>query len=290
MYQNEVLEAANDRARSGDVEGMYTELRALPLADFCMLHLHSAPPQFSDLMKSLPKMPAPDVQMKWVGDSGASLMARSCSLARLFDHISWRTTGSGLAGKRIIDYGCGWGRLLRIMNYYSAPSCVFGVDAMQKSLDLCVASGVPNKTALVPARPSNPQLPFGGEFDFAYLFSVFSHTPQEVTTAVLQFLGRMCRSDAVIFATIRTADWLKMREGTWPERLVSEMFRAYNERGYAFVPLNGDTEALAEADYGDTIMTPAYFATLAAYAGWKIAAVDRDVLEPFQLGIALKRA
>lgn len=53
---------------------------------------------------------------------------------RLFDLISWRVTGAGLENKKILDYGCGWGRLLRLMNYYSDPDRVCGVDAMQESL------------------------------------------------------------------------------------------------------------------------------------------------------------
>lgn len=61
-------------------------------------------------------------------------MSRSCSLLRLFDLISWRVTGAGLENKKILDYGCGWGRLLRLMNYYSDPDRVCGVDAMQESL------------------------------------------------------------------------------------------------------------------------------------------------------------
>lgn len=234
-------------------------------------------------------MPSPEKQKRWVGDHGVSLMSRSCSVIRLFDILSWRTTGAGLNGKRILGYGCGWGRLLRLMNYYSDVANVVGVDPMQDSLDACAQSEVPNKVWRIDTRPS-PDEPHGAgsDFDFVYLFSVFSHTPEEVTLAILRKIARMTTSDAVVVGTIRTIEWVSVRQGVWAEENISALKRTYEATGYGFVPISGDKN-LARADYGDTIMTPDYYAKLVAAAGWKIAAIDRDVLEPFQICVALKK-
>lgn len=70
-------------------------------------------------------------------------MSRSCNLARLFDLISYQVTDSGLAGKTILDYGCGWGRLLRLMNYYSDSDKVDGVDPMAISIEHCEKKAFP---------------------------------------------------------------------------------------------------------------------------------------------------
>lgn len=288
-YLNTILSEADRLAQLRDVTGMYRTLRDIPLADYCLLHLNT-PSRFPGLAKALPTMPSIDVQKKWVGDSGVSLMARSCSLLRLFDVISWKSTGKGLKDKKILDYGCGWGRLLRLMNYYSDPVRVCGVDVMQQSLDMCISSGLHNRTALISSRPSSDKdAIIGSDFDFVYLFSVFSHTPEEVTLNVLRYIADLTNPEALVISTIRTIEWLQVREKTWPEQLLSSMTHSYRNDGYAFIALNGDKGILNEADYGDTIMTPSFFSRLAQKAGWQVVDVDRDILEPFQVCVALRK-
>lgn len=209
-HNDKVLKAADDFASADDISLMYSSLRSLSLADFCMLHL-TVPKEFRHLKRLLPKQPAEEIQKRWVGDSGLPLMIRSCSLVRLFDWLSWKTTGTGLCNKRILDYGCGYGRLLRLMNYFSDYRDIVGYDAMQTSLDICMSTGLHNKTTLVNARP-HANMAGADEFDFIYLFSVFSHTPCEVTLSILEYLKNHTSDNGIVVCTIRTIEWLSVRE------------------------------------------------------------------------------
>lgn len=283
-YTKKILLEADLFAEDGKITEAFKALRQLTLADYCELNLNGAG-EFRSLAKMLPTMPSDATQKKWVGDSGRSLMNRSCNLIRLFELISYKTTGSGLANKQILDYGCGWGRLLRLMNYYAPVDSVVGLDAMDSSLNLCAEYGVPNEVKLVEARPSD--LPFDDRmFDFAFAFSVFSHTPEEVTGNILRALRSSFNKDGVFVATIRSVEWVSVRDGVWPEELCAEMRSDYRSKEYSFLPINSG-DSLETSDYGDTIMTPEYFTQIAEKNGWRTVLVDRDLSEPFQIAVAL---
>jgi SAM-dependent methyltransferase len=286
-HNDEVLKNADGFASAGDISMMYSRLRDLSLADFCMLHV-SVPNEFPSLKQLLPKQPAEEIQKRWVGDSGLSLMVRSCSLVRLFDWLSWRTTGSGLSNKRILDYGCGYGRLLRLMNYFSDYRNIVGYDAMQISLDICNSTGIHNRTTLVDARPACKMTGMD-KFDFIYLFSVFSHTPYAVTLSILEYLKNHSSDLGIVVCTIRTIEWLSVRKNVWPDNIITTMQGEYMDSGYSFLPLNGDKGALSQSDYGDTIMTLSYFRGMCIQAGWEAVCFDRDLTEPFQITVALKQ-
>ena len=185
-YNHPLLAEADQHAKDGNSAEMYKALAMLNLADYCELFL-SRPREFEHLNRVLPSMPADDTQRKWVGDSGRSLMVRSCNLARLFDLISMRLTGKSLSGKRILDYGCGWGRLTRLMNFYSPAERVIGLDPMQSSLEHCMENGLKNPLEIIDTRPETLPLELGS-IDFAFSFSVLTHTSRHCTNTCHRIL------------------------------------------------------------------------------------------------------
>ena len=284
LSNKEILSRANIAARNNNLVNVYRHLRMLPFADYCRLHL--APMMaYPNLAKVLPIMPPNEVQKKWVGDSGSNLMLRSSNLVRLFDLIAYRVLESGLAGKTILDYGCGWGRLLRLMNYHSPVDKVIGIDPMQSSLDHCKESQIPNPLKLVSTRPKNIKS-VDTEIDFAFAFSVFTHTPHDVTRCVLRALRPLMSSNSVFVPTIRTDEWLVLREGAWPDTVIEEMKDSFKATGYGFRTYE-NSDSLAALDYGDTIMSVEYFSEMADEEGWSIKLIDRDFSEPFQIAVAL---
>ncbi|MGH9380120.1 MAG: class I SAM-dependent methyltransferase [Thermoanaerobaculia bacterium] len=281
-YTFETLTAANLAAAEGSVVDAYARLRTLPLADFCSLHVE-VPGAYPALRSVLPVQPPEKVQKRWTGDSGSSLMRRSCATMRLMEVMKYRVTGRGTRDCRILDYGCGWGRLLRLANYFSPVDRVYGVDVMEASLKECDKGRVPNRTALVAAAPA--VLPFDGEeFDLVFAFSVFTHIPAEVAKAVLQAVRARVAPESAFIITIRSHEFWSMREGRWPRAMVEGLRREHEQRGYAFQTFEGSD---VNDSYGDTTMSFDFLDELAAECGWRMAAVDRDLLEPLQIGVAL---
>lgn len=282
-YTRDRLAEAEHLAGTGaDPEHVYAVLRRLPLADFAMLH-HVVPAAYPQLRQVVPTMPSAEAQVKWVGDSGLTLLSRSANTIRLLENLTYRVTGSGPEGKRILDYGSGWGRLLRLANYFSPIDRVRGVDVMQSSVDQCAGSGILNEVELIAPRPAS--LPYGDEqFDLVFSFSVFTHIPVEVARPVLEAVRQRIASEGLFVITIRSLEFWNMRKGVWADEVVADLCEKHEKDGYAFLTFEAGE---INADYGDTTMSFDFVNRLAAETGWKVARIDRDLSEPFQIAVAL---
>ena len=283
-YTNDIMSDAENAAREGNILRTYDMLSKLTLADFCTLSME-VPSEYSYLKKQFPTMPSDDVQKRWVGDFGQSLMNRTCNFARLIQVLSYKATGNGLEGKKILDYGCGWGRLLRIMNYFANVTNVYGIDVMQSSLDECHKSNIPNQVALCERRPV--VLPFDDLlFDLVFAFSVFSHIPEGVAYAVLNAIRERISKSGVLILTIRSYEFWDLRVGVWPVELIKKMRTEHNKNGYAFHAFdNGDD---INKDYGDVTMSLEFLSSMADKTGWEVSDIERDLSEPYQIAVSLK--
>ena len=284
IYTKTILQKAESVAKISDISKTYTELRKLPFADFCNLN-SLVPNEYQYLKRQMPIMPPDDVQKKWVGDSGQTLMNRTCNIARLFQILYYQATGDSLDGKTILDYGCGWGRLLRIMNYFTDSKKVYGLDVMQSSLDECIKSNIPNQVALCDKSPE--ELPFNGvQFDLVFSFSIFTHIPKDVALAILKSVHRRISKNGVFILTIRHYEFWDLRAGEWPDEMIEGLQKSHIDNGYAFQTF--DNNADINADYGDTTMSFEFLSVMAKNSGWKVVNIQRDLSEPYQIAVALK--
>jgi SAM-dependent methyltransferase len=279
---DDVIEAERI-ARSGDAEAAFEQLRKIPFADFCELCL-AVPAAYPAVRAMIPGMPSADKQKRWVGDHGPTLMTRSCNLVRLFEIISWRVRRRSLGEGAILDYGCGWGRLLRLLYHKTHSDNVFGIDPMRESLEACKESGLTKNIAICDAIPE--QLPFPGvTFDFMFAFSVFTHLPESVARAVLAAARRRVSSDGVFVVTVRSREFWEMRRSAWGDAKVDHLISTHETAGYAFMPLA--TGGLPAEYYGDATYQKERFRRICADCRWSVAGVERDMSEPFQIGVIL---
>ena len=283
-YSDDILLEAEKIAQTHDVAKTYKILKRLTLADFCLLSME-VPSKYPSLKKLMPIMPLEDVQKKWVGDSGWSLLNRSCNVVRLIQLLSYKATGTGLEGKKILDYGCGWGRLLMLMNYFTQVDDIYGLDVMKSSLDECKKANILNQIALCDRQPVS--LPFENiKFDLIYSFSVFSHIPDNVAQTVLAAIRKRVSKNGVLIITIRSYEFWDLRAGVWPVEMVENMRNSHDLNGYAFQTFDNGKDV--NSDYGDTTMSFDYLANLCDKNGWKVSNIDRDLSEPYQIFVSLK--
>lgn len=283
-----VLDQAETHAANGDVTQMVTCLRKLPFADFCSLHLDVSS-DYPSLKSRIPRLPSAADQTRWVGDHGLSLMKRSANLVRLYEYLSWRHSGRSLRDHYVLDYGCGWGRLLRLMPYFVDHDRLEGVDALKASVDICLSNGVLSLVRQVNSIPDRFDSDLFGRFGIVSLFSVFTHTPDWLTREILRLAHTSSNSDALVFCTIRTDDWLVVRNGLWPQDVIDGARASFGQTGYAFIPIGGISSGFSSDQYGDTIVSPNYFSNLCEMEGWRVLAFDRDMSEPFQLCVILEK-
>ena len=109
------------------------------------------------------------------------------------------------AGSRVLDFGCGCGRVLR----HLAPQCpgarIEGVDIDSEAIAWCQAN-FPASLALH-RNAEWPPLPFEDAwFDLIYSVSVFTHLPEAMQLAWLAELARVAKPGAWLLLTVHRPD------------------------------------------------------------------------------------
>jgi SAM-dependent methyltransferase len=234
----------------------------------------------------LPDMPDPRLQQRWTGASGAALAAQSVAFyRRLCERFSEHGPVS-LADATVLDFGCGWGRLTRMLARDVPYERLFGCDPSEAILDVCRRNGVPaqlTRSAFLPER-----IPFDETFDLAFAFSVFTHLSESAHECCLRALHAALRPGGILVVTVRPPAYLDVSELMEPLREPLDPARAR----YLFVahpadPSHPQYEG-GDMTYGETVVTLAY-----VRERWSemFALLEADILlaDPFQVMLTLRR-
>lgn len=273
MFEH-TAEVLAEAERATSLDAALTILRRLGLDDFGLLMLSLPNPAFPSLSRILPRMASESVQKEWTGTSGVELLKTSIAFMRVLESASIRHTGKSIQGRRVLDFGCGYGRLVRLLYYYTGPENIYAADAWDTSLSYLRNDGV---IANVIQTPDLPQT-IDCQVDIAYSFSVLTHTSRDATQAILRAVRTAVPKGGLFIATIRPIEIWERQDR--PAKLVAELKQAHRENGYAFVPDKTNEH------YGDTSMKPAILGT----KDWRILSVERSLADPVQLVVSMVAA
>jgi SAM-dependent methyltransferase len=281
LTPDEATLAHAEKLAGGDAGRLMEVLRTMPLEAFTKLLLGMPDARWPGLSARLPAMPPEKIQLSWTGASGEAVMRPALGFVQLVDSAAGRLTGRGLAGKSVLDFGCGYGRMLRLLPWFTDR--LYGCDPWDASLQLCEQHRVWGQLARSEYLPQD--LPFGEEkFDVVLAFSVFTHTSARALRTALAAIRRRIAPGGLLVATIRPAtywEYITKWGGTADPKT---MEAAHHEKGFAFhphlrPPIDGDIT------YGDTSMTTEY---LGSHEGWTIAEQGRIDNDPLQLPIVMR--
>jgi SAM-dependent methyltransferase len=231
-------------------------------ADLWALLLTGGYDAYPNIRALLPRAPEPSFQELWNGNSGLALAAQSRAF---YSKLLERYTTHGplpLAKSRVLDFGCGWGRLTRYLARDVEPGRLFGCDPVEGILQVCRDNGVPATLARSEFLPD--RLPFDEEFELAFSFSVFTHISEPAHERCLHALHRSLRPGALLVLTIRPPAYLwhsaLMRSAL--EALEPDPAARLSEPRYLFVPHPAESGHLqyqgGEMSYGETVVTLPY--------------------------------
>jgi SAM-dependent methyltransferase len=160
------------------------------------------------LASALPRMPSDDVQVHYTGGSGRATL-KEASLA--YEAIRAAARANSLeigACDKIMDFGCGWGRIIRFFLRDVEPSRLYGVDIDPTMIRICNES---NLKCFFSVIDPLPPLDFkDGAFDLIYLYSVFTHLPETAHLSWLRELARLLSPRGVLVATIRPRAYISL--------------------------------------------------------------------------------
>jgi 2-polyprenyl-3-methyl-5-hydroxy-6-metoxy-1,4-benzoquinol methylase len=220
---------------------------------------------YPHLRAALPDVPDLSLQQQWTGVSGAALAAQSAAFTRRLYERFAQHGARPLSEATVLDFGCGWGRLTRMVARDVPRERLFGCDPSQDILDVCRDTGVPARFARSEFLPD--RIPFDEQFDVAFAFSVFTHLSEPAHERCLRALHAALRPGGVLVVTVRPPSYLGVSA----------------DAGYAFVPHPG------EMTYGEAVITVPY-----VRERWSemFALLDADILldDLFQVMLTLRRA
>jgi SAM-dependent methyltransferase len=257
-------------------------LRSLSLTDFGMFLLSLPNPKYPRLSSLLPSMASTEVQNSWTGDHGIPLLTQSIDFVRSLACQFPKLTGHGFEDASILDFGCGYGRILRLMYFFSDENSIFGVDPWDRSIEICLRDGLRN-IFLSEYLPSSLPLP-RTDFDLIFAFSVFTHLSEKATAACLKTLAQYVSRDGMIVITIRPVKYWDFDRNATARRLVDNQKQTHMKHGFAFLP-HDRTDGLV--NYGDTSMSLDWLQ--ASFPELRIVAVDRSLSDPGQLYVYLQK-
>lgn len=279
-----LIAEADAAAATGGIEAALAVLRRLSTDEFATV-LYEVPRGFPALAAALPAYPSADIQRAWAGNADSLLLQKTALFSRLAEAAYLRHTGAPLAGRRILDYGCGWGRMMRQMLYFTDPAGLTGVDPWTKSLEVCRETRVVGELVQIPYRPTS--LPEAvHDIDFAVAFSVFTHIGEANAQEILSAVRGVMAPGGVFILTVRPVEYWRNRVGVIGEETVAAMTAEHDAGRWAFVP-SGAVANAGSAEYGESSAPLPVLARLAETAGWRLAGTEWLLIDPMQVLVVL---
>lgn len=160
-----------------------------------------------EIEEILPGMPDEKIQLRFTGAAGDKTLSEGFSAYTLFKRIATENLGD-LSGKTTLDFGCGWGRIIRFWLKDIEPSDLWGTDCFQEMIEICQAT---NKWCQFNLNAPMPPSSFADHsVDFIYSYSVFSHLSEAAHLAWLQEFHRILKPGGLVIATTRPREFIEV--------------------------------------------------------------------------------
>jgi len=154
----------------------------------------------------LPGMPEAEVQLQYTGDQGDRVLSEGFSIYRLCKEVYEAHVGPLAGCSAVLDFGCGWGRIIRFFLKDVEPQKLWGVDPVGEMIDLCRRQ---NRWCNFEQIDTHPPCRFpDNTFDLIYSFSVFSHLSEEIHELWLIELGRILKPGGLLIATTQKREFI----------------------------------------------------------------------------------
>lgn len=278
-----------ETSNSSDTSSLLSQLRSIGLTEFALVTNAMNPHDYPSLGKHIPSRTADDIQLLFTGSTDTELLKQSIDFVRhFFSQAAMYQTSlieTHDSTAKILDYGCGWGRLLRLFTFYFSPDNLLGVDPWDKALVECEKAGITSPTQLNERDASDL---VGMKFNAGYSFSVFTHLPSSLAKSVLKNLSQSFPRDGIFVITVRPPEYWDIRiEHAKNEKNNPEVFEkaidSHYANGFSYVPRNAKTVEY----YGDASMTTGWIDS--NIPEWRIISQERSLSDPAQIYLTLAK-
>ena len=154
----------------------------------------------------LPGFPEDTVQKQFSGSFGEEALRGGYNFYQCIKKYCVSLENPIKNGTSILDFGCGWGRIIRF--FFKDTSCenLFGVDVDPKMVDFCSEELHCGNYFLVNSEP--PSVFQDGSVDLIYAFSVFTHLAENTAMNWISEFSRILKPKGILIATTRDKSFL----------------------------------------------------------------------------------
>jgi SAM-dependent methyltransferase len=149
----------------------------------------------------LPALPDESTQRRFAGKAGDEALVEAHALASAFKALYREHVGPLTPSMRVLDYGCGWGRITRFFLKDVIAENLWGLDCNEQLIDFCRESNPWARFMLNDPLP--PTDLATDHFDLAFSYSVFTHMREDVHFAWLDELRRVVTPGGLLILTVR---------------------------------------------------------------------------------------
>lgn len=232
--------------------------------------------------EDLPTMPSPEDQARFTGLSQWDTMRQAVNFLKCVELGYLAVTNRSMESARILDFGCGWGRMLRLLPVFTDQ--IYGCDPLQAALDLCKRHGVPGDLRLSDYIPTS--LPFPDEsMDLIFAYSVFTHTSMSATISSLNAIRKVIAPGGILAITIRPREYWLLPQHQLDDESLNLILASHDSHGFSFRQNKNRPELL---HFGKTSITLDWIK--ATFPNWKIARCDCSLKDQYQHLIFLSPA
>ena len=218
---------------------------------------------------TIPGLPPEAVQRNSVGAVGLAALGEGYGFFRVIRDFCKRQGRHEGKETVVLDYGCGWGRIIRFFLTVYDNRRVFGLDVDGSMVGYCQTLIGAGQYFTISGRP--PLAFPAASIDLLYAYSVFSHLSSGLQNALVDEFSRIIRPGGFLFLTTRLRSFidecaaLRSLSGldaygsalaaAFPEPEVTK--RQYDGGQFVFRPYPPEINRLG-VDYGEAIVPRGY--------------------------------
>ncbi|MGB8510016.1 MAG: class I SAM-dependent methyltransferase [Pyrinomonadaceae bacterium] len=174
-------------------------------------------------------------------------------------------TAAGLKPQRVLDFPCGYGRVLRFLKAAYPDAQFTASDLERDGVDFCArglsATGIHSSVNL-------DEVNLGEPFDLIWVGSLLTHFDEKKIAEAMQFFRKNLRAGGLlVFTAHGSGPVYRMRHKTLGYGLSAEdearLLDGYEASGYGFA------EYEAGSGYGISLTSPAWIRRLMSEARWR---------------------
>jgi SAM-dependent methyltransferase len=159
----------------------------------------------------MPGFPSEEVQRNFVGSSKENALREGYTFYQLIKRYCAQLGVPINAGTRILDFGCGWGRIARFFFKDVEGHNIFGVDVDPSMISFCASEMTCGRYATVHPEPPMEFLE-NNSLDVIFAYSVFSHLSEDVARQWIGEFARVLKPKGLLLATTQGRSFLDFCE------------------------------------------------------------------------------